>query len=237
MAIKAILYDLDGTMLPMNTQRFMELYFGALAQRIAKTGFDAELVMKELRNGIGVMYANDGSLTNEEVFFNYFVKIFGEKEAAGISDMFMDFYAEEFAVAKASCMPNPLVPELVAMCKERGIRQVMATNPLFPEIATRQRVGWTGCDFSDFELVTVYENSHYAKPNLAYYQEILDKLGLKGEECMMVGNNTAEDMVAGALGMKLFLVTDELINPAGEDISKYPNGSYEELVEYIKGII
>ena len=52
----------------------------------------------------------------------------------------------------------------------------------------------------------------------------------------MVGNDVGEDMIAGILGMKVFLLTDCLINQAGADISVYPNGSFPELLHYIRSL-
>ena len=50
----------------------------------------------------------------------------------------------------------------------------------------------------------------------------------------MVGNDVGDDMVAQELGMKVFLLTDCLINKHNVDISVYPHGSFEELMEYIR---
>ena len=53
----------------------------------------------------------------------------------------------------------------------------------------------------------------------------------------MVGKDVTEDMIAGELGMKVFLLTDCIINKENKDISVYPNGSFKEALEYIKGIV
>ena len=50
----------------------------------------------------------------------------------------------------------------------------------------------------------------------------------------MVGNDVQEDMVAEQLGMKVFLMTDDLINRDGGDISRYPQGGFEDLLEYLE---
>ena len=50
----------------------------------------------------------------------------------------------------------------------------------------------------------------------------------------MVGNDVQEDMIAASLGMKVFLLTDNLINRTGEDISCYPHGSFPELLTFIR---
>ena len=64
--------------------------------------------------------------------------------------------------------------------------------------------------------------------------EIAKKLGLEPHECLMVGNDVRDDMIAETLGMKVFLLTDCLINIKNVDISKYPQGSFESLKEFIE---
>ena len=102
-----------------------------------------------------------------------------------------------------------------------GYDVALATNPIFPSIATRKRISWTGLSYDDFSLVTTYENSSYCKPNLKYYEEILNKLGYKPEECLMVGNDVVEDMIAKKLGMKVFLLPNCLINKNNEVLKQY----------------
>ena len=62
---------------------------------------------------------------------------------------------------------------------------------------------------------------------------ITEKLGLDPKECLMVGNDVSEDMIAEKLGMKVFLLTDCIINKENKDIDQYPNGGFQELIEYI----
>lgn len=121
--------------------------------------------------------------------------------------------------------------------RDRGLRVALATNPLFPAIATQARIRWTGLQPEEFEFFTTYENIGWCKPNPDYYREVLRRAGLQGEDCLMVGNDVGEDMVAAELGMKVFLLTDCLINKSGEDISVYPNGSFEELKTYVSRLV
>ena len=109
------------------------------------------------------------------------------------------------------------------MIKAKGLRVALATNPIFPAIATQNRIRWAGLEPEDFELYTTYENIGYSKPNLKYYEEVLRRMGLKPCDAMMVGNDVGEDMVASKLGMEVFLITDHMINKAGEDISALKN--------------
>ena len=52
----------------------------------------------------------------------------------------------------------------------------------------------------------------------------------------MVGNDADEDMIAETLGMRVFLLTDCLINRNGKDISRYPSGDFTELLQYVRSL-
>ena len=147
--------------------------------------------------------------------------------------MFEKFYIENFDAVKEVCGYNPMAAETVEKLKKNGIRVALATNPIFPSIATEKRIRWAGLEPEDFEFFTTYENSKYCKPNPCYYKELLKQLDVRPEECLMVGNDVGDDMVAENLGMKVFLLTDCLINKTDKNISDYINGSFEQLLQFI----
>ena len=235
MPVKAVLFDLDGTLLPMDQDAFVKTYFGLLAQKLAPHGYEPKKLIDAIWAGTAAMVQNDGVKTNEAVFWNHFAEIFG-KDVLQDLPLFDDFYRNEFSGAKAACGYAPLAAEVIRKVREKGLRTVLATNPIFPAIATQNRMTWAGLSEEDFEFYTTYENSCHSKPNPAYYQDILDRLGLRGEECLMVGNDAAEDMVAETLGMRVFLLTDCLINSREKDIAPYPQGGYPELLAFLDEI-
>ena len=232
---KAILFDLDGTLLPMEQEVFVKDYLGRMAAFLAPQGYDPQTLIRAIWAGTGAMVKNDGKALNEDVFWQVFNTFVG-RDARQDEALFEDFYRTQFQKAKDSCGFNPAAAEAIREIKAMGYRLILATNPLFPAIATQSRARWAGVNPEDFELVTTYENSHFCKPNPDYYREILGKLALDGSECLMVGNDVGEDMIARTLGMKVFLLTDCLINKAGEDIKTYPHGSFPELLHYIRSL-
>lgn len=233
MSIKVILFDLDGTLLPMDQHLFVKAYFGLLAKKLAPHGYDPEKLIDAIWQGTGAMVKNTGERINEHVFWIKFIEIFGEKAKADYP-LFEEYYAQDFDKVQASCGYTPKAAEAVRALKEMGYRTALATNPIFPAIATQKRIRWAGLSHEDFELYTTYENSRFCKPNPNYYRDIAETLGVKPEECLMVGNDVTEDMVAETLGMKVFLLTDCIINKENKDISVYPNGGFEEMMAYIK---
>ena len=231
-----VLFDLDGTLLPMDLDRFVRSYFKKLADKLAPLGYEPQMLMKAVGTGIGAMSGNDGRKTNQEAFWEAFVNIYGEKAKADVP-VFDAFYKNEFNEVQKDCGFNPESAQIVRGLKERGVRVVLATNPLFPAAATQNRIRWAGLVPEDFEFITTYENSSFCKPNLAYYEEILRKVGVSAQECVMVGNDVTEDMAAGKLGMQVFLLTDCLINKGMEDISAYPHGGFEELGAFLEMLL
>lgn len=230
--IRYVFFDLDGTLLPMDQDAFTRAYFGLLAHKMAPLGYKAAALEKAIWRGTAAMVANDGSVTNEEAFWRCFCEIFGEQARAHIP-VFEDFYRGEFQCARELCGFQPLAVKVMERLHRRGYQTVLATNPIFPEIATRSRIRWAGLRPEDFLLYTTYENSRYSKPNPAYYREICQRLKIAPEECLMVGNDVGEDMVAQTLGMQVYLITDCLINRNHGDISRYPHGSFEEFADFV----
>ena len=233
MPITTVLFDLDGTLLPMDLEVFVKDYLGRIAAKLAPHGYDPKHLVDTIWRGTGAMVMNDGSKSNEEAFWALAVGVHGDKIIKD-KHLFDEFYEEEFGKIKTVCGHHPAAAEIVHGLKEKGYRVVLATNPIFPARATQWRIQWAGLQPEDFELYTTYENSSYCKPNLDYYRQILDKLHLVPEECMMVGNDAGEDMIAKQLGMQVFLLTDCLINKAGADISQYPHGDFAQLDAYLK---
>ena len=232
MKIKTVLFDLDGTLLPMDQEEFTKTYFKLLCQKMSDFGYEPKKLSESIWKSTYAMVKNNGQKSNETVFWNCFASIYGNK-VFNDKKYFDEFYENEFQKARESCGFNPHVSTMVKKLKSEGFRIVLATNPLFPATATESRIRWTGLEPSDFELYTTYENICSCKPNPEYYREIIEKLDLNPKECIMVGNDVTEDMVAGEIGMDVFLITDCLINKNGEDINKYPHGTFEQMMSYI----
>ncbi len=230
---KNFLFDLDGTLLPMDLPKFIELYLQAFCQKFAhRLQLDPKLLVKGIWEGAAAMGKNDGECLNREVFWRALNNVCG-KDLRSYEAAFDEFYRNEFAAAKAACGTNPYVAKTVALLKSRGCRLIVATNPIFPKAATYSRIKWAGLDPNDFDYITVYDNCSSSKPNLNYYHEICYFCGIKPEESMMVGNDVDEDMCAAKLGLDVFLVTDCLINRRDKDISRYPHGSFEAFYHWV----
>ena len=230
--LQAVFFDLDGTLLPIDQDVFVKDYFSRLAAKAAPHGYEPKKLIESIWKCTGAMVKNDGCQSNEKVFWKAFAGIYGEK-ALEDEGLFEEFYENEFQEASSVCGKNEKAIQIVKNLKDAGVRVVLATNPIFPSIATQSRIRWAGLEPQDFEFYTTYEDSSFSKPNPAYFQEICEKRGLNPAECLMVGNDAKEDTAAAEIGMKVFLVTDCLINRENADLSAYPQGSFEDLENYL----
>jgi FMN phosphatase YigB (HAD superfamily) len=229
-----ILFDLDGTLLRIDFDDFLKRYFKALTGEFTDLA-EPELFIKVLMKSTQDMIENDGILTNEGAFMNSFFSMIEVEDIEAIKTRFDSFYKDKFPLLGEDVKPSAKVLEMVRLFKELGYTMAITTNPLFPREAILERVRWAGLNPDDFVMVTSYEEMHYAKPNLAYFQEAIDKLGRKPESCILVGNDLQEDIVAGRLGIKTFLVEDYLIDRGTEEeIIPDWRGSLEDFVDYIK---
>ena len=233
--ITTVLFDLDGTLLPMDQDRFIGAYMKGLAMTAAPLGYEPKSFGESVTQGTIAMIKNKGERTNETVFWDTLTGIYGEK-IQGQTHIFDEFYRTEFQNIRSVCGYTPKSAELLRWVKQLGFRVALATSPLFPKIATESRIRWAGLAPEDFELFTTFEDYHYCKPNIHYYEEVCAALKVRPEECLMVGNDAREDLVAEELGMKVFLLTDCLINRKNIDFSAYPHGSFAELTAYIQSL-
>ena len=232
--ISCVLFDLDGTLLPMDQEEFVKAYFSGLARKLAPYGYtDPKALIGGIWAGTAAMVANDGSRTNEEAFWMKFSELLGE-QVRGDEPVFYDFYCKEFQDVRQVCGFDPMAAEVIRAIKGMGLRVVLATNPIFPAVATHSRIRWAGLRPEDFELITTYENASFCKPNPLYYRQILDQLGVAPEQCLMVGNDAVEDTAASGLGIRVFLLTKCLINQKNTDLSQYPQGDFEDLLREIR---
>ncbi|MBA4601874.1 HAD family hydrolase [Thermoactinomyces mirandus] len=227
--IKACLFDLDGTLLPMDTMAFAKVYLNALASKVKHLISPQKLIKAIWQATEAVIRNDEEDLTNEQVFEREFIHLTGIRREE-IWPYFDDFYAHEFPALSKYTQMSPLSRKVVETAILNGYKVVVATNPVFPEMAILERLRWAKIDDLPFEWITVYENSHFCKPNPRYYLSVAEKIGVHPEECVMIGNDMQEDMVASTVGMKTFFLTDYRID-LGKPV--YPvdeEGSLQDLL-------
>nr|WP_295683362.1 HAD family hydrolase [uncultured Lachnoclostridium sp.] len=228
--ITTVLFDLDGTLLPFEQEEFIHSYFKRLATKLVPMGFEKDTLIKAIWSGMEAMIRNNGTKTNEVAFWEVFEGLLQTKREL-LEEVFLDFYQNEFDAVKEVVTKDINRRPLIENLKSKGYQLVLATNPVFPKEAVATRLSWIQLSLDDFSYVTTFENSSYCKPSLGYYQNILKAIGKQPEECVMIGNNTLEDMISEKLGITTGLVTTNLENQNNYDINQFKHGTLEEVVE------
>ncbi len=233
MSIKAILFDLDGTLLPQNQNIFIGAYFKGLINALSPLGIDAKTMEAAIWKSTGAMVKNDGSKTNEQAFFESFRAICNA-DMKLFEALALEFYMTGYKALRKYTEPTALAKEAVKLAASGGRAVVLATNPLFPMIAQKTRMEFAGISDADLSFVTSYESDCYAKPNPSYYTSIADRLGVLPEQCLVVGNDEYEDMYAASCaGMRCYLVEDCVIESV-EHPWHGDRGSLAELVQKLR---
>lgn len=230
--MNTILFDLDGTLLPMDMKKFEEIYISELCVHFSNL-LQPKVLVNALWASTEVMVKNLDYRLNKEIFMEDFSKRLDGK-IEDYENIFYDFYDKGFLKLQHAVEDIEAIREAVKVLKEKGYNLVVATNPLFPRKAILHRIKWAGFQPEDFTYITTFENSHYCKPQLKYYEEILDIIKTTPAQCMMVGNDVQEDMVAGKIGMKTFLITNYILHRTEEEISSDHIGSYEDFLNLAK---
>lgn len=232
--MNTILFDLDGTVLPLDMDKFLEVYFKELGKSLSHI-CDPKILVNNIWAATKAMIENTELRTNEEVFMEAFGNLI-EDNLKDYQEQFDLFYDNGFLKAKETTFENKWIKKAVNMLKDKGYTLVLATNPLFPLKAIHHRIKWSGFNPDDFSYITSYENNHYCKPQLKYYEEILSVINKRPEECMMVGNDVTDDMVAGELGIKTFLIDDCLVNNKNHEIKADNRGNYKRFYQFVEGL-
>lgn len=231
----AILFDLDGTLLPMDMNVFMKEYFKNLCGALSYLPVDPKALVDYIWAGTAAMVKNDGSKKNGEVFWETFEDLvkMDLTEAKATCDA---FYTKDFNNARVATGENPLAKKAVEAAHNAAPKVILATNPFFPRVGQLTRISWIDLSENDFDMITSYESDSYCKPNPMYYKSICERLGVEPENCLMIGNDEREDgYAAKAAGLDTFLVTDCII-----ENEKYPcdcaRGTFSEMCAFLESL-
>lgn len=229
-----ILFDLDGTLLPLNTDSFLEAYIAKISAHFSQV-LDPQLFAKHLMGSSYATIANTqpGVSNKDKYFADFFPKV--SKDPAELMPMFDDFYLNHFPSLGYLCTASTTSRELVETALNKGYGIVLATNPIFPQEAVWERMRWANVYDLPWDLVTSYENTCACKPHPAYFSEILSSLGTSASQCIHIGNDLTEDMAAAKVGIPVVMATDYLINRHNQSLeSCLFHGTLEEVLTWAK---
>ena len=235
---KAVFFDLDGTLVPCDTNDFIKGYFKLLVSYVHEQnlGINVTKIPENIMKAAYAVMDNDGTKTNMELFWEVYFKL--APMADDTKKAFMRacdrFYKTRFEEAKSLLSDkDTAIDEVMDLLDEAMLIKVLATSPIFPRSATEKRIAWIGYHYTDFDHVTTFENCIYCKPNVEYYQSLLDMFALKATDVLMVGNDLKDDVAPAAkLGMDTFLIDRFVLNDDGSYTG--PRGDFKDLLHYLE---
>lgn len=231
MKFNTVIFDLDGTLLPMDTDRFMKDYNKAIAGYFASI-MDPKVFVKALWESTEATAMNLENKTNYNVFKDEMKKrIDGDVDA--LYDHIYAFYDEVFHTLGTSIEQSEAIIKAVRLLKEKGYRVLIATNPLFPMKANHIRVKWAGFQPDEFDYISCFEDNCYCKPHLEFYEEVLEQNKIDRKKALMVGNDVVEDLVVRALGVKTYLIEDNVIRRDDQPYETDFQGDYTEFLNFV----
>ena len=237
--IKLVLFDLDGTLLGLDNDRFGKPYIFALHKAVfEELGYDVKTTYKLVFGAIGKMVVNpDLSKDNVSQFYDILKEMIKPNSIENTIKKIDEFYLSELYDNLINTVDRrEQMISSVKLLKEKGYKVAICTNPIFPRLAITKRIEWAGLNIDDFEFVTFGEKTHSLKPNLSYYEEAINTHfpDLKYEEIMMVGNDVEEDMIASKLGLKTYLINDYMISRYGNETAIKNQGSGNDFLNFVK---
>lgn len=200
--IKAVFLDMDNTLLVNPDMAFARAFLEIFEQHFTMAGF--EDASSNLRMAINAMSRKQkGNRSNRQLTLEMLSG--GDIERANTT--LDSFYADVYPQLKNCIAAVDGASELIYQLREMDYAVVIATNPIYPETAIRQRMAWAGLPLEDdlYSLITSADNMHFAKPDPAYYAEILGRVGIEPDEALMVGDSMKNDIIpARTVGLHSF---------------------------------
>lgn len=229
--LDAVLFDLDGTLLEIDLDRFWPAYTDQLARLLADL-IAPDAFLDALKTSTNTMMVDtDPTTTNRDVFWADFLGRTG-LDYGELEPRLDEFYERGFAGLAHFGKPAPLAREAVLAALDLGVPVAVATNPIMPRRAVDHRLDWAGLGDVTFSLVTTYENMHACKPSIDYFREVASLLGVATENCLMVGDDEDNDLVAMEAGMQAYIVERA---EKGHGVSvPGPRGSMADVLELLR---
>lgn len=233
--IKAVLLDLDDTLILTDTDNFFPAYLKRLGAYAADFDDPRRFVNRIMGTFVETLGEDDPT---RPLFDRLMEKLAadGGHERAALEDLFTAFYRDAYQALNGWIQPRPESRRLLDFLFTQRKRVVVATNPGLPEAAIHHRMRWGDVAPEDypFDLVTTLETMHFGKPRPEYYAEIAWRLAVEPHEAVMVGNDWDADIVpAGAVGLHTYWITQDGEAPPDGDVMLAGWGTYSDFVAWV----
>lgn len=220
---KAIIFDLDNTLIDFMTMKRMSVQGAISAMRDAGLNIDkdkAEKTMYKLYRDHGMEY--------QKVFQDFLQETTGMIDPKVLANAIIGYRRIEQGFMK----PYPKVIHTLIKLKERGLKLAIVTDA--PEMRAWLRLAETGLsDF--FDVVVTLEDTHVVKPSVEPFKKALELLNLNPKNVLVVGDALEKDIKgAKLLGMKTCHARYGEVYPISKKIKPdFTIDSIEELLQKV----
>ena len=231
---KTLLFDLDDTLVGNSMDDFLPSYLKSLARHLSAYTPPDKMVPQLLTATKLMEENNRPDCTLEKVFSAGFYPALGLNQG-DLAVTLADFYENVFPKLNTVVEFRPEAVKVVETAFAQGYQIAIATNPLFPRRAVEHRLTWAGLPVEryPFEIITSYDKFHFAKPNPAYYAEILAQLGWPDGPIVMVGDDPLRDITpARQLGLATFQVNSTELHVQGKPA--HSSGRLLDLLKWLE---
>ena len=211
--IKAVLFDLDDTLLSLNLTAFLARYVNGASGLLARASGEVRVKIMTAYAEAWLAVEREGRrdrMTNAELIDSIMYKRCGIPLSDPVIADMIACYERTVVPRMGSgivrAQPMPGAREAVDCVRRMGLVCALATNPVVSRECDVARIRWAGLEPGDFARISCAENSHRAKPWACYYEEFCGSLGLAPEECLMVGNDAKRDFPHPACGIRTIYV-------------------------------
>lgn len=215
MSIKAVVFDIDGTLYP-NYQMYLCSIPAALGH--PRLVYHFGKVRAEIRK-----QDYQGSFRDFQAeLLGRHLKVSKEKAGQAVEDHLYQSWAKSFKKVKTF----PYVKTMLDCFKQKGIKMgVLSDFPVFPKI------GYLGLD-GYWDSAFTSEDTGYLKPHKAPFERLIHELQVEPDEILYVGNSYRYDVLgARAVGMKTAHITKKAVKNSVADFSFF---DYRDLQRYVE---
>jgi FMN phosphatase YigB (HAD superfamily) len=217
--LEAVLFDLDGTLLDLDGEAFLDAYVDHLA---AVWGEDDPATFRQvlMASALAIFRPHPGATNGEVLRAQLAAHLRLPRSEVERRLELADRLAP--ARLRLSYRPRREAARSVRFCLRLGLRVVVATTPIYSPEVVSLRLRWARLERVPWALVTHADNMHTCKPQPEYFTEIAERLGLPPAACLVVGDDPLQDGPAAQAGMQTFILArDGAAGPTWNELAAW----------------